>query len=356
MQNRWFDTDWNTVHNVGADLIGIFPNWHQDFHRTREPAQWRRVWHDICLQFSRDVVGAMRHCKLNRNQLCLKRDSGGWITLKQAALEIHLFVQNHTMDSKGVMPVSEMLKEMTNMQMQKFLFAFACETVDSKKHRVQYLVEVGTLDVFVRPYAIRFAYGHSETNQKFLDTARLGCTLTPEILRHIPGFFHYTTKLAASMILRDGLLPGAQVVEQGRIDLHTTVFGPKDPRGNRDGHRRLGKILSEETKAAVISLRAKDCPLSGRINPSDGICLWGALRANIIDCVMTVERDGENDWFHKVIYDSTLPNTQRFVEHPGKNMSTVTESRLRTELNLNPRLAMNHEAVMKLALSKEDVR
>ena len=108
------------------------------------------------------------------------------------------------------------------------------------------------------------------------------------MLRQIPGFFHYTTKLAASMILRDGLKPGAQILEQGRVDLHTTIFGPKDPRGQNDGQRRLGKILSEGTKAAVVSLRVEDCPLTGIINPSDGICLWDGLAASVIDCVMTV--------------------------------------------------------------------
>ena len=119
--------------------------------------------------------------------------------------------------------------------------------------------------------------GHTLSNQPFLDSARFGAEITRQMLVNIPGFFHYTDKLAAEMILKQGLKPGCEVSQdrRGRRDVHTTLFCPTDDRG--DGRQRITKRLDKGKTAAVICISARSLEVKGRINPVDGICLWSRI-------------------------------------------------------------------------------
>ena len=143
-----------------------------------------------------------------------------------------------------------------------------------------------------------------------------------QMLLHIPGLFRYTDRLAAEIILRDGLKAGAQLTRGGRSDVHTTLFCPQDKRG--DGIRRIGEILDHHEVAAVICGSARETVSTGRLNPSDGVCLWTYLPPSLIDAVLLVWRngDGQGGWGHRIIYDSSLPAADRNVDFPGKKVES----------------------------------
>ena len=189
-------SDWSQVRNLGGELIQFFPDWHDLYYKTKLPHEWKGVWFRICSQFSKSSVGFMIHCRVGGSNVNLKRDSGGWITLRHAAREIQEYLdRSKNLDWRGELPVSAMLSELTTAKIEQFLFAYACESVEPRKHRIQFLLEVVERnDDYVRPYAIRFAYGHSTSHQDFLDTSRLGCPFSREMLSTISGFFHHTTK------------------------------------------------------------------------------------------------------------------------------------------------------------------
>ena len=186
------------------------------------------------------------------------------------------------------MPLTDIMRELSHLELQWLLAALGCVNYDKNKHRVQLLIERGVncnpdpdttsggdVSPNLRVFALRFCCGHSLTNQPFLDSTRFGAEMTRQMLLHIPGFFHYTDKLAAEIILRDGLKAGANLTRGGRADVHTTLFCPRDTRS--DGIRRIKKVLEHKEVAEVICISARDSVSTGRLNPSDGICLWSYI-------------------------------------------------------------------------------
>ena len=251
------------------------------------------------------------------------------------------------------------------MEIAWFLAAFGCVAFEPTKQRIQLLVEKGVNcstyetsvhggrpDPFLRILAIRFCCGHTLSNQPFLDTARFGAEITRQMLVNIPAFFHYTDKRAAELILKEGRKPGYQLSPNGtgRKDVHTTLFAPKDWRG--DGKKRITKRLDNGQTAAIICLSARGLAIRGRINPADGICLWEYIPPSMIDSIMLVWRAGERgDWEHKIVFDSTLPHARRYVDEPGKKVQGHTATDLDVRTGLRARNPADHESIMDLSLS-----
>ena len=206
----------------------------------------------------------MRHCRSRGQGLCLERDTGAWITLRHAALEIKDWVTRKEFDNlRTRMPLTDMLNTATNKEVEWLLAAFGCVNYLEYQHRVQLLVEKGhncnpdkdsiangSRTPFPRAHAVIFCYGHSLFNQKYLEPWRLGSPMTRQMLVHFPGFLHYTDQLAADVILRDGLKAGAQLTRRGRSDVHATLFCPQDDRG--DWVKRIHKVLETSEVAAVV--------------------------------------------------------------------------------------------------------
>ena len=175
----------------------------------------------MCHDLSYACTPIMRHCQRSWYTASLMRDTGGWITLRHAAIVFkQLADQKGRLGSggkRGEYPLISSAQEATHDQVEWWLAAFGCVAITAHKHRVQLLIEKGVRantdqdspcrvpNPFIRPYAIRFAYGHSVTNQDFLMSWRCGAGMSREMLRMIPGFFHYTLKLAAMMTLKGGV-------------------------------------------------------------------------------------------------------------------------------------------------------
>ena len=85
LRRTWLDIDWSQVRNLGGELSQFFPDWHDLYYKTKLPHEWKGVWFRICSQFSKSSVGFMIHCRVGGSNVNLKRDSGGWITLRHAA-------------------------------------------------------------------------------------------------------------------------------------------------------------------------------------------------------------------------------------------------------------------------------
>ena len=350
--------------------MSVFPRTHE-YYRRSQGTEYGFVWQSVCDQLSVSCVGLMRHCPHPGGRLpCMSRDTGGWINLSHAAgvIKEHFrwrkeFIAKTSHRVK--MPLTKILTSLNYTEIEWLLAAFGCVNYDQNKHRVQLFIERGIncnretestaggdVNPNLRVIAIRFCCGHSEDNQPFLDTARFGAEITRQMLLYIPSFFHYTDKLAAEIILRDGLKPGTQLTRGGRTDVHSTLFCPQDRRG--DGCHRITKNLDFGNSAAVICLSAKNVETTGRINPSDGICLWGYVPPTMIDAILLVWRTGDRgSWDHKIIYDSSLPAAERYVDEPGKRVAsyTVTDLQIRTSLDAtNPE---DHDRIMRVPLTAE---
>ena len=110
--------------------------------------------------------------------------------------------------------------------------------------------------------------------------------------------------------------------------MHTTLFCPRDTRS--DGIRRIKKVLEHKEVAAVICISARDSVSTGRLNPSDGICLWSYIPSTLIYAILLVWRtgDGQEGWNHRIIYDSSFPAAERYVDVPGQTVQSYTSTEI----------------------------
>ena len=121
----------------------------------------------------------MRHCSSPGGRgPCLRRDTGGWITLRRAAEVFKECLKNNDFHVKSTdrvqMPLSEIMRALNHVELQWFLAAFGCVNYDKNKHRVQLLIEKGVncnsetgstargnVSPNLRVFALRFCCGHS---------------------------------------------------------------------------------------------------------------------------------------------------------------------------------------------------
>ena len=93
-------------------------------------------------------------------------------------------------------------------------------------------------------------------------------------------------------------------------------------------------MLEIHDTAAVICLSPEECARTGRMNPTDGVCLWPFLSPLSIECIMLVWR-GENSWQHRFFYDSMMPTGRRYVSEPGSKVELYTREYLRKTIGLD---------------------
>ena len=134
------------------------------------------------------------------------------------------------------------------------------------------------------------ANGHTMISQPFLDPARIAAAMTMSFLDIVPGFFHVTPINRMRSIMKQGLLPGTVQERNGRMDIHASVFGPSDPRGEQT-RNRIAECLSFEAQCAVVFIEAAGVIDTGRVNLGDGVRLWSqAIPIQKITCIVAVSR------------------------------------------------------------------
>ena len=195
-----------------------------------------------------------------------------------------------------------------------------------------------------RPIAIRYANGHTLQYQPFLRPERIAAAMSTDFASITPGFFHVTPISRLRSIIKQGLLPGAALNNIGRMDIHATMFGPTDPRGEQT-RTRITETLQYEAQCAVVFIEAANVIATARVNLGDGVCLWSdPIPIEKITCITAVSRAyGEHTdnvargLRFDILYDSqfgTIKGQRRphqddtkITEH--QRPSTLTRGRLR---------------------------
>ena len=114
--------------------------------------------------------------------------------------------------------------------------------------------------------------------------------MSNNLLTITPGFFHVTPISRLRSIIKQGLLPGVALENTGRLDIHATMFGPTDPRGDQTRHR-ISETLQFEAQCAVVFIEAANVIDTGRVNLGDGVCLWSdPIPIEKITCITAVSR------------------------------------------------------------------
>ena len=134
------------------------------------------------------------------------------------------------------------------------------------------------------------------------------------------------------------------------------ITGCDQPRvGRLNSSLTLGSL---KTTLRVLNSRqlAFHTMSAGRINPSDGICLWSYIPPSMIDAVLLVWRsgDGGSGWGHRIMYDPSLPAADRYVDFPGRGVQSFTTREILVTTCLDGKNPTNHTKIMRAELTKED--
>ena len=124
LQEYFYDANWRTFGKARESLLSCVPSTYPgytDLQRFPSVA-WRSMCHDL----SCACTYVMRHCQRAWKGASLMRDTGGWITLRHAAIELKRLVnEGHKFgrvqkggDRRQPYPLGSILKQATELQIE----------------------------------------------------------------------------------------------------------------------------------------------------------------------------------------------------------------------------------------------
>jgi hypothetical protein len=169
--------------------------------------------------------------------------------------------------------------------------------------RYQVVLEKGwdqSSNVFVRPYAVRAASGHSSID--ILDPEMIAATIPQVIVSYISEMNHLLS------IFRHGLQPGGEQ-KFSRMDVHFMAYFPTDPTNEclRDKQWRKLHVKRNKTKTSLVVLSIQPQALwkeEVRFCSSNGFLLMNKpLPAKYIEAIYELEYDDvARQWKHQLPY------------------------------------------------------